>query len=250
MMPLAAYKPRILRFQSQPLPLRTYSSESSPPTGTPYGELTVGCVKESLPRERRVALTPQNVTLLLKEGFKGVVVERGAGHDAGFPDADYESAGASVVSRAEALQASIVLKCREPSDTDIDMMNPGSSLFSLIKPDANPEVVKKLEAKQITAFAMERIPRTVSRAQTFDVLSSQANLAGYKAVVDAAAHFGRSFKSLMTAAGKVPPAKVLIIGAGVAGLQAIQTAKNTGAIVRSAMSALLPRHQSMLLPPL
>jgi NAD(P) transhydrogenase len=189
-------------------------------------------VKETLERERRVALTPANVALLLKEGFKGVVVEKGCGTAAGFPDADYEAAGAKVVPRAEALKANIVFKVREPAPADIDGMSAESTLISLIKPDSNPEVVKKLEAKKITAFAMERIPRTVSRAQTFDVLSSQANLSGYKAVVDAAAHFGRSFKSLMTAAGKVPPAKVLVIGAGVAGLQAIQTAKTTGAIVR------------------
>ena len=102
----------------------------------------------------------------------------------------------------------------------------------MFKAAQNPEAVKVLCDKGITTFGVERIPRTVSRAQTFDVLSSQANLSGYKAVVEASAHFGRSFKSLMTAAGKVPPAKVLVIGAGVAGLQAIQTAKTTGAVVR------------------
>eukprot|EP00669_Euglena_mutabilis_P000198 TRINITY_DN1026_c0_g1_i1.p1 TRINITY_DN1026_c0_g1~~TRINITY_DN1026_c0_g1_i1.p1 ORF type:complete len:1084 (+),score=253.67 TRINITY_DN1026_c0_g1_i1:37-3288(+) len=219
----------------QPLALsghRFYSTPAPAAEGTLYKELTVGCVKETLPREKRVALTPANVELLLKEGFKTVLVESGAGAAAGFLDSAYKKAGAQVLPRVEAIKADIVVKCREPTVADVEMMNSGATLISIVKAKQNPEVVNKIKEKKLTVFAMEQIPRTISRAQAFDVLSSQANLSGYKAVIEATAHFGRSFKPLMTAAGKVPPAKVLVIGAGVAGLQAIQTAKNTGAIVR------------------
>lgn len=223
------------RFNSKPLLSHLRPRFYAAPTtvkGVTYDNLTVGCVKETLPREKRVGLTPSNVELLLKEGFKAVLVESGAGVAAGFTDAAYKAAGAQVVPRVQAIKSDIVLKCREPAAADIEAMADGATLLSFIKPNQHPDVVKKIQEKKITAFAMEQIPRTISRAQTFDILSSQANLTGYKAVIDAAAHFGRSFKPLMTAAGKVPPAKVLVIGAGVAGLQAIQTAKNTGAIVR------------------
>lgn len=164
----------------QPLALsghRFYSTPAPAAEGTLYKELTVGCVKETLPREKRVALTPANVELLLKEGFKTVLVESGAGAAAGFLDSAYKKAGAQVLPRVEAIKADIVVKCREPTVADVEMMNSGATLISIVKAKQNPEVVNKIKEKKLTVFAMEQIPRTISRAQAFDVLSSQTALA-------------------------------------------------------------------------
>lgn len=211
---------------------RAFSTEAKTYVSTPYAEMTIGCPKETAVREKRVAMTPSNVAVLIKEGCKAVMVESGCGIAAGFTDASYTAAGAQVVNFATAMKADIVVKVREPTVTEIKAMANGSTLMSFVRPAQNAEAVKEMEAKGMSCYAMESIPRTVSRAQTFDALSSMANLSGYKAVVEASSAFGSSFKPMMTAAGKVAPAKVLVIGAGVAGLQAIQTAKNMGTDVR------------------
>ena len=203
---------------------------------TPYSALTVGIPREIYPNERRVAVTPQNVALLLKKGFARVFVEYGAGAEAQFPDHLYEGAGATMVDRKTVwAEADILLKVRAPgiegTDKEIDAMAEGSTIISMLFPTQNKKVVDLLSEKQATSFAMDMIPR-ISRAQVFDALSSMANIAGYKAVLEASNHFGRFLTGQTTAAGKIPPSKVLIIGAGVAGLSAIATARRMGAIVR------------------
>lgn len=210
----------------------TYSTEVIPPT-TPYAKLTVGTPREIFPNERRVALTPQNVAMLLKKGFGTVLIERGAGADAGFLDSAYEQAGAILVDGpADVWQgADIVLKVRGPSLMEAAHARPGQTLISFVQPVQNKELVEALAARKVTTFAMDMIPR-ISRAQSFDALSSMANIAGYKAVLEASNHFGRFLTGQVTAAGKIPPSKVLVIGAGVAGLSAIVTARRMGAIVR------------------
>ena len=215
--------------------LATYSTESSarlPPT-TPYTELTVGVPRETYLNERRVALTPQNVAVLLKKGFRTVLVEKGAGAEADFLDEAYEKAGATMVDTASSVwsQADIVLKVRGPSAEEADGVKEGQTIISFLQPLQNRPLVEKLAARKATSFAMELIPR-ISRAQVFDALSSMANIAGYKAVLEASNNFGRFFTGQVTAAGKIPPCKVLVIGAGVAGLSAIVTARRLGAIVR------------------
>ncbi|KAF2837240.1 putative NAD(P) transhydrogenase mitochondrial precursor [Patellaria atrata CBS 101060] len=221
---------------------RLHTARSYPGMGSggvsgsiPYSQLTVGVVRETSPNERRVAITPQNVALLLKKGFDRVVIEKGAGELAQFPDQQYESAGATLVSKDMVLKESdILLKVRAPSLEDggeIEKMKEGATLISFLYATQNPELVKKLAEKNINAFAMDWIPR-ITRAQVFDALSSMANIAGYKAVLEASNHFGRFLTGQTTAAGKVPPCKMLVIGAGVAGLSAIATARRMGAIVR------------------
>ncbi len=208
-----------------------YSTKVVPPT-TPYSKLAVGVPKEVFPNERRVALTPQNVALLLKKGFARVLVERGAGAEAEFLDDAYQKAGATLVDASGVWEgADIVLKVRGPSPAEVDGMKQGQTLISFLQPAQNKALVEKLAAKNATSFAMELIPR-ISRAQVFDALSSMANIAGYKAVLEASNNFGRFFTGQVTAAGKIPPCKVLVIGAGVAGLSAIATARRLGAIVR------------------
>ena len=212
-----------------------YSTESAaavPPT-TPYSELSVGVPRETYPNERRVALTPQNVALLLKKGFSKVLVERGAGAEAEFLDDAYAAAGATLVDEASAVwsQADIVLKVRGPSTAEADSAREGQTIISFLQPVQNKALVEKLAARKAVAFAMDLIPR-ISRAQVFDALSSMANIAGYKAVLEASNNFGRFLTGQVTAAGKIPPGKVLVIGAGVAGLSAIVTARRLGAIVR------------------
>jgi len=201
----------------------------------PCSCLTLGVPRETYPGERRVAATPGNVMDYIKRGFN-VMVEEGAGAKAGFSDEAYRSAGAAVVSTEEAFGADVVVKVRAPQEVadghEVDMMTRGGFLVSFIQPAQNPELVKRLEDKQLTVVAMDCIPRTISRAQAFDALSSMANIAGYRAVVEATHAFGRFLGGQMTAAGKVNPAKVLVIGGGVAGLAAIVQAKNLGAIVR------------------
>jgi H+-translocating NAD(P) transhydrogenase subunit alpha len=191
--------------------------------------MIIGIPRESHAGETRVAATPQTVGQLLKLGYS-VVVESGAGDASSFSDAAYVEAGASVGDRGEALSADVVLKVNAPSDSEIAALKDHATLVSLISPALNPELVEKLSARPITVMAMDAVPR-ISRAQSLDVLSSMANIAGYRAVVEAAHAFGRFFTGQVTAAGKVPPAKVLVVGAGVAGLAAIGAAGSMGAIV-------------------
>ena len=214
--------------------IRRYCSATEkppPPRGTPYNKLTVGVPKESFPNERRVALSPAAVKLLTKEGFN-VVVEDGAGSLAKFSNAEYEASGAQVKPQSEVFGSDIVLKVRAPTVEEVGRMKQGTNLISFLYPAQNGELVDQLAAAKVNTFAMDCIPR-ISRAQVFDALSSMANIAGYKAVIEAANHFGRFFTGQITAAGKVPPAKVLVIGGGVAGLSSVGTAKNMGAVVRA-----------------
>jgi NAD(P) transhydrogenase subunit alpha len=193
--------------------------------------LTIAIPKERRAGETRVAASPETV-----KKFKGlgveVVVETGAGASAFFSDADYQAAGASIApDEAAALTtADIVLKVRAPGAEEIALMKKGAILAALLSPATEKDTAAKLADAGIDAFAMEFLPR-ISRAQAMDVLSSQANLAGYKAVIDAAAQFGRAMPMMMTAAGTIAPARVFVMGVGVAGLQAIATAKRLGAIV-------------------
>lgn len=200
-------------------------------TGIPYKKLTVGVPKEIFPNEKRVAISPAAVANLVKKGFN-VNVEKDAGLEAKFTNNDYEKAGAKVMSTSDAFKSDIVLKVRAPNDKELPLFKDNATLISFLYPKQNPDLVEKLAAHKLNAFAMDMIPR-ISRAQVFDALSSMANIAGYKAVVEAANNFGRFFTGQITAAGKVPPAKVFIIGGGVAGLAAVGTARNMGAIVRA-----------------
>ena len=217
---------------SQWIQQRSFNSADN----TPYTHLTVGVPKEEYPGEKRVSVTPQNVALLLKKGFGKVMVERGAGLGAKYSDEDYANAGATVDGpRMTWGESDIVLKVRAPMMTEaineVARMKDDGVLISFIQPAQNNDLVHALAERGATTFAMEMIPR-ISRAQVFDALSSMANIAGYKAVLEASNHFGRFLTGQTTAAGKIPPAKVLVIGAGVAGLSAITTAKRLGAIVR------------------
>ncbi|WP_318450361.1 Re/Si-specific NAD(P)(+) transhydrogenase subunit alpha [Photobacterium leiognathi] len=199
--------------------------------------MQIGVPKEVLAHETRVAATPKTVEQLLKMGFS-VVVEQGAGRLASFDDSAYEEAGAKIVSVDEAWQSDLILKVNAPQVNpengvdEFDLIKDGASLVSFIWPAQNPELLEKLSSKNINVMAMDSVPR-ISRAQALDALSSMANIAGYRAVVEAAHEFGRFFTGQITAAGKVPPAKVLVAGAGVAGLAAIGAAGSLGAIVRS-----------------
>ena len=185
--------------------------------------------KERRADEARVAATPETAKKLKGLGLD-VVVERDAGSGANYSDADYEAAGAKVAPDGVLRNADIVLKVRGPDDSEIAQLKRGAILVSLLSPATERETIAKLAEAGVEAFAMEYLPR-ISRAQAMDVLSSQANLAGYKAVIDAAAEFGRAVPMMMTAAGTIAPARVLVMGVGVAGLQAIATAKRLGAIV-------------------
>ena len=181
--------------------------------------------------ETRVAATPATVKQLTALGYE-VVVEAGAGERSSFPDDAYAAAGASIVAGAEAITSDIVLKVNAPTDAEIALLRPGTTLISLLSPALRPDLLEALSARGVTALALDAVPR-ISRAQSMDVLSSMANIAGYRAVVEAAHEFGRFFTGQVTAAGKVPPAKVLVAGAGVAGLAAIGAASSLGAIVRA-----------------
>ena len=193
----------------------------------------IGIPKETAPGEKRVATVPEVVEKLTKLGFR-VVLQSGAGDAANFGDDAYLAAGARMVETAAELWAAsdIVFKVRAPGAEEIRMLRTGGTLVSFIWPAQNPELLKQLAAKKATVLAMDSVPR-ISRAQKLDALSSMANIAGYRAVIEAAHHFGRFFTGQITAAGKVPPAKVFIIGAGVAGLAAIGAAAGLGAIVRA-----------------
>ncbi len=194
---------------------------------------TIGVPKETWPDEKRVATVPEVVEKLIKLGFR-VAVESGAGDASNFSDEAYRAAGAEVLSGAAALWAAsdIVFKVRGPSTAEVALMREGGVLASFIWPAQNTELMQLLAAKKATVLAMDSVPR-ISRAQKLDALSSMANIGGYRAVIEAAHHFGRFFTGQITAAGKVPPAKVFVIGAGVAGLAAIGTAAGLGAIVRA-----------------
>jgi NAD(P) transhydrogenase subunit alpha len=195
--------------------------------------MRIGVPKEIFPGERRVATTPDVAGQLIKLGFD-VAVESGAGAESSFSDGAYSEAGCDIVDTAEALwsESDIVMKVRAPDDDEAARLRSGQTLISFLWPAQNPELLEKLTNSGATVMAMDSVPR-ISRAQKVDALSSMANIAGYRAVVEAAQHFGRFFTGQITAAGKVPPAKVLVIGAGVAGLAAIGAAKSMGAIVRS-----------------
>ena len=194
--------------------------------------MKIGIPKESYQEERRVATTPDVAGQLLKLGFS-VAVESGAGSEAKFADQAYIDAGAEVVDNIVVWSDSnIILKVRAPSDAEVEKLQEGQTLISFIWPAQNEDLLQKLAEKKVTVMAMDSVPR-ISRAQKLDALSSMANIAGYRAVVEASNHFGRFFTGQITAAGKIPPAKVMIIGAGVAGLAAIGAATSMGAIVRA-----------------
>ncbi len=195
--------------------------------------MKVGIPKEITPDEQRVAATPKTVQRLIKQGFE-VYIEKGAGERANYTDAAFAEAGAQLVADAATLYntAQIVLKVLAPQEEEIQLLQADTVSLSYLWPAQNPDLLQKLAEKQVNAIAMDAIPR-ISRAQKMDVLSSMANIAGYRAVVEAAGHFGRFLNGQITAAGKVDPAKVLVIGAGVAGLAAIGAAHSLGAIVRA-----------------
>ena len=193
--------------------------------------MLIGIPKERLPNESRVAATPKTVEQLIRLGFS-VTLEHDAGKRASFDDESYLAAGATLSDREQVWQADIVLKVNAPDDEEIALTRAGSTLVSFIWPAQNPALLEKLAARQVTVMAMDSVPR-ISRAQSLDALSSMASIAGYRAIVEAAHEFGRFFTGQITAAGKVPPAKVMVIGAGVAGLAAIGAAGSLGAIVRA-----------------
>jgi proton-translocating NAD(P)+ transhydrogenase subunit alpha len=193
--------------------------------------MRIGVLRETAPGERRVAVIPATVQRLVKQQHE-VLVERGAGTSAFFPDAQYQDAGARVVDSASAVLegAEVVLKVRPPSLAEIGRLRAGSILVSLLAPHASADELKALAERKVTALALELVPRT-TKAQSMDILSSQATVAGYLAVLLGATKLGRLLPMLTTAAGTLTPAKTFIIGAGVAGLQAIATARRLGAVV-------------------
>lgn len=192
--------------------------------------ITIAALKEA-PAEHRVSLVPSVVKRLVKQGCQ-VLIEKGAGAAANFADQQYEEAGAEVVDRDAALtQANLVTVVNRPDDGTLDQLKAGQAILGLLSLAVDHDVAKQLAEKQVTALSFELLPRTVSRAQSMDALSSQSSVAGYKAALVAADHFMRYFPMMITAAGTAKPAKVLVLGTGVAGLQAIGTAKRLGAIV-------------------
>ncbi len=193
--------------------------------------MLIGVPAESRSGETRVAATPKTVEQLIGLGYD-VLVESGAGAAAAFSDDAFRAAGASIGSATDAWGADVVFHVNAPSDEEIALLHDGATVISIMSPALSPELVDKLAARDVTAMAMDAVPR-ISRAQSLDVLSSMANIAGYRAVIEAANVFGRFFTGQVTAAGKVPPAKVLVAGVGVAGLAAIGTASSLGAIVRA-----------------
>ncbi|KAL9115890.1 MAG: hypothetical protein Q9227_000258 [Pyrenula ochraceoflavens] len=222
-----------------------HASSSTNSDPRPYSELTIGVPRETFPEERRVAITPQNVSLLLKKGYSRVLVEKGAGEAADFTDSSYALSGATLADRNTVWSDSdIILKVRAPSVVaqEVNSLRAGATLISFLFPAQNKHLVDAIAAHHVTAFAMDKIPR-ISRAQVFDALSSMANIAGYKAVIEATNHYGRFLTGQVTAAGKIPPSKVLVIGAGVAGLSAIGTSRRLGAIVRGFDTRAVAREQ-------
>ncbi|MDP2165000.1 MAG: Re/Si-specific NAD(P)(+) transhydrogenase subunit alpha [Hydrogenophaga sp.] len=209
----------------------TESAAASAAAPTPQ---RIGVPREIFPGEKRVATVPEAVAKLVKLGF-AVVVESGAGELAQLSDADYVEAGASIAPSAAELWSGsdIVFKVRAPTPDEVALMHAGQTLIGFLWPAQNPEMMQLLAAKKVTALSIDALPRTLSRAQKMDALTSMAGVSGYRAVVEAANAFGRFFNGQITAAGKVPPAKVFIAGAGVAGLAAIGAAASLGAIVRA-----------------
>ncbi len=193
--------------------------------------MKIGVVKETLPGERRVALVPEAARGLVKASLQ-VAVESGAGAAAFFSDAAYIDAGANLTDAATALAADAVLKVQPPSLDEVAKLKSGAVSISFLQPSTKADVIRALAKQQVTAFSLDLVPR-ISRAQSMDALSSQANVGGYKAVLLAANHLPKFFPLLMTAAGTVAPARVLVMGAGVAGLQAIATARRLGAVVEA-----------------
>jgi NAD(P) transhydrogenase subunit alpha len=200
---------------------------SQEPKGT---EMRIAVLSDA-PSETRVAAVPETVKKYLGLGAS-VVVQAGAGTSAGVPDADFEAAGATIApdAAAAAREADIVLKVRRPSEAEFRACKPGALVIAIMDPHGNEPALRAAAESRVSAFSMELMPR-ITRAQVMDVLSSQANLAGYRAIIDASAEYGRAFPMMMTAAGTVPAARVFVMGAGVAGLQAIATARRLGAVV-------------------
>ncbi|MCC7113911.1 MAG: NAD(P)(+) transhydrogenase (Re/Si-specific) subunit alpha, partial [Burkholderiales bacterium] len=196
--------------------------------------LQIGVPRETTPNEKRVATVPEVVEKLIKLGF-AVAVETGAGVAANFPDEAYRAAGARIVPAAGDLWSSsdIVFKVRPPTSGEVGLMRESAMLIGFVWPAQNPELMQQLAARKATVLAIDSLPRQLSRAQKMDALTSMAGVSGYRAVIEAANAFGRLFNGQVTAAGKIPPAKVFIAGAGVAGLAAIGAAANLGAIVRA-----------------
>jgi len=219
-------------FDTQSL-LSTYSRNFSAAglVGKQLNEITIGVLSEIDPEERRVAQVPSSIEKLVKQGYN-VIVEDGAGKGASFSNKDYEQVGAKIVSSDDVYNSDIIVKVKPPTPEEIKRINPNATFISSLYPGRNEEIKNEIVAQGCNSFALDCVPR-ISRAQSMDILSSMANIAGYKAVVEAANEFHRFFPGQITAAGKVQPAKVLIIGGGVAGLSACGTAKNMGAIVRA-----------------
>ncbi len=216
---------------ARPAPVLVASARPRTPGRATRCPIRIGVPRETRTLERRVAASPESVGKLRELGLS-IVVERGAGVSAGIDDASFEAAGATLGTREEALACEVVLKVRPPSPDEIAAMSERALSISLVQPERHAELTALFAAKKISALALERIPR-VTRAQKMDVLSSMANLAGYRAVIEAAEHYEGFFGRLVTAAGSTPPARVLIIGAGVAGLAAIGAARALGADVRA-----------------
>jgi NAD(P) transhydrogenase subunit alpha len=195
--------------------------------------MKVGVAKESAPGERRVALVPEAIGRLTSAGLE-IVVERGAGDGAHIPDAAFEEAGARVVPRSDVYrEVDVVLRVQRPTGDELGNLRKGQAVVGLLGPLLDPKAMVELAKAGVTAISLDAIPRTLSRAQSMDALSSQANVGGYRAVLIAASEFGRYFPLLTTAAGTAKPANVLILGIGVAGLQAIGTARRLGAVVKA-----------------
>jgi proton-translocating NAD(P)+ transhydrogenase subunit alpha len=193
--------------------------------------MKVAIVKERAPGERRVALVPETVPKLTQAGLE-VLVEQGAGDGAWFPDSAYSEAGASIVKTDDLFaEADVILTVTRPDETQVGRLRAGQALFGTLSPLTDPALAATLAGKQVTAVSLDGLPRTLSRAQSMDALTSQANVAGYKAVLIAATAYGRFFPLLITAAGTARPARLLVLGTGVAGLQAIGTARRLGAQV-------------------
>jgi NAD(P) transhydrogenase subunit alpha len=194
--------------------------------------MIVGIPKEKDPREKRVAIVPESAKKLIGYGLN-VLVEAGAAVEASLSDADYEQVGAQIVDAKTLYSKSqIIMKVQKPSQEEIELMSQNSCLICMLQPFSSPQTIKALAQKRITSFSLELMPR-ISRAQSMDILTSMSTVAGYKAVILAADYLPRFFPLLMTAAGSITPARVFVIGAGVAGLQAIATAKRLGAVVRA-----------------
>jgi NAD(P) transhydrogenase subunit alpha len=195
--------------------------------------MKVGVAKETAPGERRVALVPEALGKLTAAGLE-ILVEKGAGEGALIPDQAYAEAGATIVPTVELYgQSDVILRVQKPSQSEVKVMRAGQAVVGFLSPLIDPKTAEALAKQGVTAISLDAIPRTLSRAQSMDALSSQANVGGYKAVLIAANEFGRYFPLLTTAAGTAKPANILILGIGVAGLQAIGTAKRLGAVVKA-----------------